>query len=301
MFESFRARHFFSMIATAAADFILCSMRMRLLAALLTSGLLSACASPGGAPPSLLPRPAEAIDPRVPVDRPVNSRPVDAAVASRLAALVSQAQDGDAAFQPAVARAAELAAAAGAAHSESWVVAQEALSAAIAEACSDRPRAGRYRCARRGPAAGPARALPGRSRGDPERRIGGWRDRPETGRCALAAIQRRLSETSASESAAGRSHDRRSTAQSRAAAGAPSIPAPLSWTSRSNVAGERAMTIQSEPVSLRADPGLVRPGSCAAPLATRRGQRRRPRPASRSRKRFDRCKSSTPRSSSRRP
>jgi hypothetical protein len=106
---------------------------MRRLPFILIAATVSACSVQGGAPPSLLPRPAEAIDPRVPVERPVNSRPVDAALASRLAALVSQAQGGDAAFRPAVARAAQLAAAAGGSHSESWIVAQEALSAAIAE------------------------------------------------------------------------------------------------------------------------------------------------------------------------
>jgi hypothetical protein len=91
-----------------------------------------ACTVHGGAPPSLLPRPAEAIDPRVPVEGPVNNRPVDAALAAKLAALVSQARDGDAAFRPAMAKAEQLTSAAGGSHSESWVAAQEALSAAIA-------------------------------------------------------------------------------------------------------------------------------------------------------------------------
>jgi hypothetical protein len=93
---------------------------------------VGACSMKSGAPPSLLPRPGEAIDPRVPVERPVNNRPVDGALASRLAALVSQAREGDAAFRPALAKAEQLAAAAGAAHSDNWAVAQEALSAAIA-------------------------------------------------------------------------------------------------------------------------------------------------------------------------
>jgi hypothetical protein len=79
----------------------------------------------------LLPRPAEAIDPRVPVEAPVNSRPVDATLTTKLAALVSQAHDGDAAFQPALAEAQQLAAASGATHSDGWIAAQEALSAAI--------------------------------------------------------------------------------------------------------------------------------------------------------------------------
>lgn len=101
------------------------------LPALLALVFVSACAGPV-APPSLLPRAAEAIDPRVPVERPMNARPVDPALASRLAALVSQARSGDAAFEPAAAEAERLAAAAGAPQSEGWIVAEQALSAAIA-------------------------------------------------------------------------------------------------------------------------------------------------------------------------
>jgi hypothetical protein len=94
--------------------------------------LLGGCGSPGGPYPSLRPRAAEAIDPRVPVERPVNDRPVTPALAARLAELVSQARGGDAAFEPAAATAERLAAAAGAPQSESWIAAQEALTAAIA-------------------------------------------------------------------------------------------------------------------------------------------------------------------------
>ena len=100
---------------------------------MLLIAIASACAGPGGPPPSLLPRAAEAIDPRVPVERPLNDRPVTAALAAKRAALISQAREGDAAFRPALARAEELASRAGAAQSDSWAVAQEALSAAIAE------------------------------------------------------------------------------------------------------------------------------------------------------------------------
>jgi len=92
----------------------------------------SACSTPGGPPPSLMPRAAEKIDPRLPVERPLNDRPVNAALAARLAELVVQARSGDAAFGPAVAEAERLAGVAGAAHSESWVAAEVALSAAIA-------------------------------------------------------------------------------------------------------------------------------------------------------------------------
>lgn len=94
--------------------------------------LLSACTAPGGPYPTLQPRPAEAIDPRLLVTRPVNDRPVSAALASRLASLIDQARNGDAAFSAAAAEAERVAASAGPPQSESWVAAQEALTAAIA-------------------------------------------------------------------------------------------------------------------------------------------------------------------------
>jgi len=93
---------------------------------------LGACAPTGGPFPSLAPRAAEAIDPRLPVPEIINDRPATAALTARLAELIGQARDGDAAFGPAVEQAERLAAAAGEARSESWVVAQEALSAAVA-------------------------------------------------------------------------------------------------------------------------------------------------------------------------
>lgn len=104
---------------------------MRAFAVILPIVLLGACAGPV-APPSLLPRAAESIDPRLPVVRPMNDRPVDPALAGRLAELVNQAKSGDAAFQPAADEAERLAAAAGGRQSESWIAAHEALSAAIA-------------------------------------------------------------------------------------------------------------------------------------------------------------------------
>jgi hypothetical protein len=99
---------------------------------LLVAWLLAACSSTGGPYPSLQPRAAEGIDPRVPVERPMNDRPVTPALAARLAELVAEARAGDAAFAPAAAEAERLAASAGPPHSESWIAAQEALSAAIA-------------------------------------------------------------------------------------------------------------------------------------------------------------------------
>ena len=93
---------------------------------------LSACSAAGGPYPSLQPRTAEAIDPRVQPVRPINDRPVKPALASQLSALVAQARLGDAAFVPAIASAERLASSAGPPQSESWVVAQEALTTAIA-------------------------------------------------------------------------------------------------------------------------------------------------------------------------
>jgi hypothetical protein len=93
---------------------------------------LGACSTPGGPYPSLQPRAGEAVDPRVPVVRPMNDRPVTPALARRLASLVAQARSGDATFQPAADEAQRLANAAGARESESWIAAQVALTAAIA-------------------------------------------------------------------------------------------------------------------------------------------------------------------------
>src|SRR5690348_12904162 len=92
-FESFRARHF---------PFRAGPMRSLPFVALLA---VTACTSAGGPYPSLRPRPAEAIDPRVEPARPVNDRPVAPALAAQLGALVAQARDGDAAFRPAAAQA----------------------------------------------------------------------------------------------------------------------------------------------------------------------------------------------------
>jgi len=102
------------------------------LAFVLTLSLLTACSSAGGPYPSLQPRAAEAIDPRLQPVRPMNDRPVTPALASQLAALVEQARGGDAAFEAAATQAERLATSAGVPQSEGWIAAQEALSAAIA-------------------------------------------------------------------------------------------------------------------------------------------------------------------------
>ncbi|NUT01607.1 MAG: hypothetical protein HOP96_11590 [Sphingomonas sp.] len=93
-------------------------------------GLLGACSTPAGNPPSLAPRAAEAIDPRVPIPNEVPVGPADASLSDHLAALIDQAQAGDSAFRAAAETAERLANAAGAPQSESWIAAQQALSVA---------------------------------------------------------------------------------------------------------------------------------------------------------------------------
>ena len=93
--------------------------------------LLAACAAPRGYP-SLAPRSAEAIDPRLPVVSTSVARPVDAALSARLGEMVRSARNGDGAFDAAAGEARLLAAAAGAPRTEGWIAAQQALSAAVA-------------------------------------------------------------------------------------------------------------------------------------------------------------------------
>jgi hypothetical protein len=93
--------------------------------------MLAGCSSTGGPFPSLQPRAAERIDPRVPVERPMNDRPATPALAARLDALVAQARSGAEAFDAAAAAAERLASTAGPAQSEGWIAAEEALSAAV--------------------------------------------------------------------------------------------------------------------------------------------------------------------------
>ncbi|HEV2124256.1 MAG TPA: hypothetical protein VGW38_15980, partial [Chloroflexota bacterium] len=90
------------------------------------------CTQPGDPAPSLAPRAGETIDPRIPVEGTSGTGVVDPALASRLSELVAQARMGDAAFVNAAAVAERLIAAADARQSESWVAAQQALSAVVA-------------------------------------------------------------------------------------------------------------------------------------------------------------------------
>ena len=104
---------------------------MRAFVSLLTIAL-AGCATPLPQGPSLAPRQAEAIDPRVPVPEDPISTAVDPALAARLSALVAQAVAGHDRFQEAAGLAQRAAAAAGSRQSESWIVAQQALSALVA-------------------------------------------------------------------------------------------------------------------------------------------------------------------------
>jgi hypothetical protein len=61
----------------------------------------------------------------------MNDRPVSASLAARLAELVAQARSGNAVFDPLADQAEQLAAAAGAPQTETWIAAQQALSAAV--------------------------------------------------------------------------------------------------------------------------------------------------------------------------
>jgi hypothetical protein len=100
--------------------------------ALLVALALAGCAAPQREPPSLAPRAAEAIDPRVPVpESPVQSQ-ASADLRQQLDALVAEAVAGDSAFRAVAANAEQAAASASAPESESWIVAQQALSSAVA-------------------------------------------------------------------------------------------------------------------------------------------------------------------------
>jgi hypothetical protein len=94
--------------------------------------VLGGCAAQGGPYPSLQPRAAEQIDPRVPVERPLNDRPVSAALAAQLRQLVSIAHAATGDFDRAADLAEQAATHAGPAPGEGWIAAQQALSAAVA-------------------------------------------------------------------------------------------------------------------------------------------------------------------------
>ena len=99
--------------------------------ALLLCMLAPACSTVPVHEPSLAPRAAESIDPRLPIPDTVPAGPVDAALAGRLNELVGIVHAGAPAFETDEAEATRLAAAAGPMASESWIAAQQALSRLI--------------------------------------------------------------------------------------------------------------------------------------------------------------------------
>ena len=93
---------------------------------------VAGCTAPSLQTPSLAPRAAEAIDPRAPVVADSVQRPVDPALASHLAELIGQARGSESAFAAAAGHAQRLAATAGPPQSESWIIAEQAVSVAAA-------------------------------------------------------------------------------------------------------------------------------------------------------------------------
>ena len=105
---------------------------MRAFSLLLLLTALAGCTAPRIAEPSLAPRAAEAIDPRVPIPSEPIVGPADPALAQELDRLLGEVRQGAVAFDAAAAETGRLVAAAGAQQSESWVVAQQSLSALVA-------------------------------------------------------------------------------------------------------------------------------------------------------------------------
>ncbi len=84
-----------------------------------------------GPAPSLAPRAAEAIDPRVPIPDTMPAGPVDPGLTARLQELAAQVSGGVPLFDARLGEAQRLAAVAGPEASESWIAAQQALSLLI--------------------------------------------------------------------------------------------------------------------------------------------------------------------------
>ena len=102
-------------------------------ALIIAIALVAGCSTPRSGPePSLAPRAAEAIDPRLPIPNEVPSGPADPALASRLQALVAPVHANVPVFDASQAEASRLAAAAGPMASESWIAAEQALSRLVA-------------------------------------------------------------------------------------------------------------------------------------------------------------------------
>lgn len=96
--------------------------------ALPLAALVAACATSDLDPPSLEPRAAEALDPRLPVVEDSAPRPVDGALRARLDALLAEAETEARVFDILAAGSVAEIEAAGAPGSESWTQATELLS-----------------------------------------------------------------------------------------------------------------------------------------------------------------------------
>jgi len=105
---------------------------MRLPLILAAVALTGACAAPRGYP-SLAPRAAETVDPRVPIDATPSPGTVDPRTATALAAAVAAARGGIAEFERLSGAAEALSVGAGPAQGERWIAAQQALSALVAQ------------------------------------------------------------------------------------------------------------------------------------------------------------------------
>ena len=101
---------------------------MRSLLPLLAVPLMTACSVTTSPEPSLAPRAAEAIDPRLPISSEEPAGVVDPALATRLSDLTGQVRSAEPAFEAREAEAVRLAGAAGPVASESWIAAEQALS-----------------------------------------------------------------------------------------------------------------------------------------------------------------------------
>lgn len=105
---------------------------MRRLLPLVMLMAITACAAPRGYP-SLAPRAAEAIDPRLPIDATPSPGTLDTRTAAALAEAVAAARAATGEFDRLARSAEALAAAAGPRQSESWIAAQQALSVLSAQ------------------------------------------------------------------------------------------------------------------------------------------------------------------------
>jgi len=99
------------------------------LTALIAFGVLGACSKSTLNPPSLAPRDAEKIDPRIPVEHPIVKRGANLTLAGKLAALLNEAEQGDTKYRAALGPAERAVGAADKTRGEAWITAQQLLSA----------------------------------------------------------------------------------------------------------------------------------------------------------------------------